>query len=159
MSRKPPPALARRENDNQWSFPVPELLWPSIYKVDYGPGRAGPPRYRVVFDAEAVPHDLRDELGEPEGIQGYDRSRDRIGASSAFPPWVMEMEGRYADLKALFDEADVRNVPRDKLLHLLPATLTVQTFDFSKRQDGETTRVGRGLSLKGITISVENIQL
>lgn len=70
---------------------------------------------------------------------------------------VREVAGRYADLAALYSEADMRNIPRDVVLCNAPAVLTVNWFEWGNPRG--SLRTGNGLALHRITINVSDLAL
>jgi hypothetical protein len=127
---------------------APRLLYPHVYSMDnYALRFGGRARFCVTFDWSVLPEEIRRSL-HPKV-----RDRELHRAISGFAPMVSEVNGRYADLAAVFAEAEVRNVARDRLL-CGPAEVELETFEC---QLPHTRWPFLGLGLKSLTIDVLDV--
>lgn len=124
---------------------APALRYPSIYEKR---GFANQEKFSVTFSADLVPADVRLQLHNST----YDKPM--LTAKSNLAPLVTERRGRYELMAMLFQEANVRNIPRDRLLRDVPATVKMKTVDVDHSQLGKF----KTLVLLGVTVDVDDMR-
>lgn len=126
---------------------VQTLMCPSVY-TPTGPSDQHK-RYGVSFDAGLVPAKIRSRL-HPLTV-----AKATLAAKSNLAPLVSERLGRYDLMAMLFQEADVRNVSRDRLLRGIPASLKVEVAHVAdSRLGGEFDT----LVILGVTLDVDDMR-
>lgn len=127
---------------------VSRLMFPHVYRADH---YFDTPWFGVVFDIENL--SAEDRLRWLKS--GHYRSEKLVKARSRFAPRVTEINSRYADLKAIFDEMEVRNMPRDLLLTDAPAMLGIEWYGVTRSD----SRVTEALALNSISISIQDLRI
>lgn len=126
---------------------VESLLYPAVYTPS-GPSTEHK-RYGVSFDAALVPVEIRKRLHRATA------AKPTLSARSNIAPMVTERLGRYDLMAMLFQEADVRNIPRDRLLRGVPALLKIEVVHVSDpRFDGEFD----ALAIQGVTVDADSLR-
>lgn len=136
------------------TFQVEKATFPSIYIPRPVPFFVGDDRPWYSINVRIV--DIPEELKKlcHSWIRNAEDRGDSINIRSIQPPRVKEIEGRYADLKALYEMADMQNVPRDFLLRDLPMGITTSPYEV-ENQHGKRVQLG----LAGLVVSVRDMDL
>lgn len=124
---------------------VPELKWPAIYVARGQSEDTG--KFGVAFDAGLVPLDWRLRMHK-------NTSGPSATAKSNRTPVVTERLGRYELMAMLFQEADVRNIPRDRLLQGIPGEVVLELMRVEHSYLGEFDT----LVLLGVTVDVDDMK-
>lgn len=124
------------------TFYVPQ----PIFRLPHTESNDEREKYSCRIPRSCIPEDIERDLF-PLG------SKDHRTVSSLYPPLVTLDCGRYARMKALFDEAEMRNVARDRLFHGANCVLELCLYQAHNRHWR-----GPVVGLESVRVSLEELK-